>query len=136
MKYIITLILIITTSTANAQALTSCCRKGTVLNDSAVYLNVIDFGAAPNDGKDDWPALQKVADSVAKNNNAIAYYPAGAYVISDYINYTSENGARVLPYSEVEVGVSILMERRSMYLPYKVGNHTTRGQCRRCCPHY
>ncbi len=53
--------------------------------DSGV-LNVIDFGAVPNDDKDDTLAIQAALDKYP-NGNRIIYLPAGEYIVSDTLRW-------------------------------------------------
>lgn len=49
-------------------------------------LNVVDFGAVPNDTKDDTAAIQAALDK-HPNGNRIIYLPAGEYIVSDTLKW-------------------------------------------------
>ncbi len=53
--------------------------------DSGV-LNVLNFGAVPDDERDDTAAIQKALD-LHPNGNRIVYLPAGTFVISDTLRW-------------------------------------------------
>ncbi|PZX48294.1 glycosyl hydrolase family 28-related protein [Algoriphagus chordae] len=46
-------------------------------------INVRDFGAIPNDGKDDTAFLRKAAEKARTTPNATLYFPAGEYQLRD-----------------------------------------------------
>ncbi len=54
-----------------------------VFPDSANVVKVTDFGAIPDDGKDDTAAINK---AFAKSHNLIVYFPPGTYDVSDTID--------------------------------------------------
>lgn len=53
-----------------------------IRNLAELMLNVRDFGALPNDGKDDREAIQRALDSAEKGAFAPLYFPAGRYELS------------------------------------------------------
>lgn len=52
----------------------------------AGVLNVLDFGAVPDDGKDDTQAIQAALDKFP-NGNRIIYLPAGEYIVTDTLRW-------------------------------------------------
>ncbi len=55
-------------------------------------LNVVDFGAFPNDGKDDITAIQSAVDSAGKLNGAVVFFPPGRF---DFDVHTQHEFVRV-----------------------------------------
>ncbi|MFH1405755.1 MAG: glycosyl hydrolase family 28-related protein [Nanoarchaeota archaeon] len=54
--------------------------------NNKIYVNILDYGAVPNDNKDDWAAIQKALDELKQNTgsgNYVIFMPAGTYQISD-----------------------------------------------------
>ncbi|MEK6899692.1 MAG: glycosyl hydrolase family 28-related protein [Nanoarchaeota archaeon] len=52
----------------------------------AIFINVKDFGAVPDDNLDDWPALQAALNQLSGNTgkgNHVIFIPAGTYYISN-----------------------------------------------------
>ncbi|WP_166820053.1 glycoside hydrolase family 55 protein [Thalassoroseus pseudoceratinae] len=49
-------------------------------------LNVVDFGAVPDDGEDDTSAIQAALDK-HPNGNRIIYVPAGEYIVTDTLRW-------------------------------------------------
>ena len=54
--------------------------------DDGGVLSVLDFGATPNDEKDDTAAIQEALDQ-HPNGNRIVYLPPGKYLISDTLKW-------------------------------------------------
>lgn len=54
--------------------------------ESANVVKVTDFGAIPDDGKDDTAAIN---EAFAKSHNLIVYFPAGTYDVSGTIDTTA-----------------------------------------------
>jgi hypothetical protein len=61
-----------------------------VFPEDAGILNVLSFGAIPDDGIDDTTAIQAALDFQA-NGNRIVYLPAGTYLISDRLDWPQGN---------------------------------------------
>lgn len=54
--------------------------------NNKIYVNILDYGAIPNDNKDDRAAIQKALDELKQSTltgNYIIFMPAGTYEISD-----------------------------------------------------
>ena len=54
--------------------------------NNKIYVNILDYGAIPNDNKDDRAAIQKALDELKQNTltgNYVIFMPAGIYEISD-----------------------------------------------------
>lgn len=79
--------------------LTLCCSAPSITIPSELFadgaidfpgdggvLNVVDFGATPDDGIDDTVAIQQALDE-HPNGNRIIYLPAGEYLVSDTLRW-------------------------------------------------
>ncbi|WP_428386201.1 glycosyl hydrolase family 28-related protein [Mucisphaera sp.] len=80
--------------------------QGITFPDDAGVIDVRDFGAIPNDGIDDWAAIQAAMDSVSFNsrgvanasgsNNHIIYFPDGRYDLADMLVYPGQQKRLIL----------------------------------------
>lgn len=72
------------------------CSKKIIIQDLHVdAINILNFGAIPNDGKDDSPAIQKSIDFAIKNSkSSLVYCPPGVYDLDKGISvvHPKENG--------------------------------------------
>jgi len=59
-----------------------------VFPQDADVVNVLSFGAIPNDGEDDTAAIQ-AALNLEANGNRIVYLPQGTYLVSDRLDWPS-----------------------------------------------
>lgn len=57
-----------------------------IFPEDAGVLNVLSFGAVPNDGLDDTEAIQAALDFAA-NDNRIVYLPEGIFLVSDRLDW-------------------------------------------------
>ena len=55
----------------------------TLLHPQTKVISVLDFGAKPNDGKDDTKALRKAAEFCRNNQGTTLEMPAGIYQLRD-----------------------------------------------------
>ena len=55
----------------------------TLLHPQTKVISVLDFGAKPNDGKDDTKALRKAAEFCRNNQRTTLEMPAGIYQLRD-----------------------------------------------------
>ena len=84
--------------------------KGRWLHKAKDVVNILDFGATPNDATDDQPAIQRAVDYIATNNVTIIV-PDGIYKISNPIikregfsglNLRAAGSDAVFDYSEMK----------------------------------
>lgn len=72
-----------------------CNKKITLEFISNDIINIQDFGAIPNDGKDDSSAIQNAVDYAIKNNkSSLVYCPPGVYDLNKgiFVAHLRENG--------------------------------------------
>lgn len=77
-------------------------------------VNVADYGAVPNDDKDDIYALQAAVDAVS--NGGVVYFPAGTYMLSKALVFYSNQTLYFEP--------GATLKRGSADLTYLLANHT------------
>ncbi|MBK9993326.1 MAG: hypothetical protein IPP01_04900 [Saprospiraceae bacterium] len=53
-----------------------------------ILINVRNYGAIPNDGNDDFPAIQTAIDTAAVSNSLL-YFPEGQYDISQTLEFNT-----------------------------------------------
>ncbi|MGJ3241985.1 MAG: glycosyl hydrolase family 28-related protein [Opitutales bacterium] len=60
--------------------------RGNVFPADGGILNVLDYGAVPDDGKDDTAAIQAALDA-HPNGSRIVYLPSGRYIVTDTLRW-------------------------------------------------
>ena len=51
--------------------------------------NVVDYGAIPNDGREDFEAVKKAAEALQKNGSGVLFFPKGRFDMSEVIRDTA-----------------------------------------------
>lgn len=67
------------------------CTPNIKIIDKSDHINIIDFGAIPNDGKDDYISIQNAINYTLKNGNSKIFVPYGIYDLSKGLVFSNKN---------------------------------------------